>query len=78
MAILSLDAAEVVDDGDGMGVCGVSVEAGTEDGPLDESPTRNVLPPIGALRPTVSSNLVRLKLSRVAGAEIFCLEKFAG
>ena len=49
-----------------------------KDGPLDESPTRNVLPPIGGLRPTVVSNWLRLKSVRLGETSIFCFGKSAG
>jgi hypothetical protein len=39
-------------------------------GPLEESPTKNMSPPIGALRPAVFSNWVVLKFVRLAGAGI--------
>lgn len=49
-----------------------------EEGPLDGSPTRNIMPPIGDLRPTVVSNRLRLKSLRLGETSIFCFENSAG
>lgn len=67
-----------VEDAEGIAVVLVVVDGVNEDGPLDGSPTRNISPPIGGLRPTVVSNWLRLKSVRAAGTGTFCFEKFAG
>jgi hypothetical protein len=56
--VLSLedDEVAVVDDAGGADDVCVVEDEGTEDGPLDESPTRNVSPAIGPTTPMVVSN----------------------
>jgi hypothetical protein len=56
----------------------VFVEGTDEDAPLDGSPTKNILPPIGCLRPTVFTNSVILKFVRLVGTGMFWIERFAG
>lgn len=54
--ILEDDEVAVVEEAGGADDVAVVLDEGTEDGPLVESPTRNVLPPIGATTPMVFSN----------------------
>ena len=53
-----VDAKEVntIGDAEGIAVVSVFVDDGNEEGPLDGSPTKNISPPIGRLRPTVFWN----------------------
>ena len=62
-----VDAKEVntVGVADGITVVSAFVDEGSEDGPLDGSPTRNISPPIGRLRPTLFRNRVVLKFLRI-------------